>query len=415
MTLIKTSLLNAIAVAIRMLTLLGLNKILAIYVGPSGYAVIGQFQNALTMVMTFAGGAINTGVTKYTAEYYASESQQHTVWQTAFIISLVFTFVISIFMAVFNRWLAEVIFKDAANGSIFLWLSVTLILFVLNSLLLAIINGKKEIRLYITINIAGSLIALVFTGFLTYFYGLYGALISLVTNQSVVFILTLWLCRQQAWFKFSHFWGVVDNQVALNLGKYVLMALTSAVAIPVTHMFIRSHLISNFGLEGAGYWDAIWRISSIYLMFVTTTLGIYYLPRLSEISEKKEFRKEIFSGFKIILPIAFFSSLAIYLFRDLIVSILFTEDFASMTGLFAWQMAGDVVKIASWLLGYSLIAKGLAKEFIIKEILVLSVFYFLTVFFTSELGLPGVVKAHFYTYICNFLLIFFILKNAKLI
>ena len=144
MTLIRTSLLNAIAVAIKMLTLLGLNKILAIYVGPSGYAVIGQFQNAMTMVMTFAGGAINTGVTKYTAEYHESENDQHKVWQTALRISLLFTLALSIFLGLFSQWLAEILLKDAAYGSIFLWFSVTLVFFVLNSLLLAIINGKKK-------------------------------------------------------------------------------------------------------------------------------------------------------------------------------------------------------------------------------------------------------------------------------
>ena len=88
MTLIKTSLLNGIAVAIKMLTLLGINKILAIYVGPAGYAAIGQFQNAVTMITTFASGAINTGVTKYTAEYYQDEERQRLVWRTAGTIAL---------------------------------------------------------------------------------------------------------------------------------------------------------------------------------------------------------------------------------------------------------------------------------------------------------------------------------------
>lgn len=61
MNLVKTSLLNGIAVAIKMLTLLGLNKLLAVYVGPGGYAAIGQFQNVVQMLTTFASGAINNG------------------------------------------------------------------------------------------------------------------------------------------------------------------------------------------------------------------------------------------------------------------------------------------------------------------------------------------------------------------
>ena len=89
MTLIKTSLLNAIAVVIKMLTILGINKILAVYVGPTGYAALGQFQNAVQMITTFGSGAINTGVTKYTAEYFEDEAAQRKVWQTGGTIALV--------------------------------------------------------------------------------------------------------------------------------------------------------------------------------------------------------------------------------------------------------------------------------------------------------------------------------------
>ena len=73
MTLIKTSLLSSVAVFVRLLTLLGINKVLAIFVGPSGYAAIGQFQNAIQMLTTFATGALSSGVTKYTAEYHNDE------------------------------------------------------------------------------------------------------------------------------------------------------------------------------------------------------------------------------------------------------------------------------------------------------------------------------------------------------
>ena len=77
MTFIKTSLLNGIAVTVKLLTFLGINKLLSLYVGPIGYAFLGQYQNLITVVTTFASGAITTGVTKYTAEYYYDEKKQH--------------------------------------------------------------------------------------------------------------------------------------------------------------------------------------------------------------------------------------------------------------------------------------------------------------------------------------------------
>lgn len=415
MTLIKTSLLNAIAVAIRMLTLLGLNKILAIYVGPAGYAVIGQLQNVITIIRTFSGGAINTGVTKYTAEHYESEEQQHKVWQTALRICLILSLIVSATMAILNRHLAEIIFSDPALGSIFLWFSATLFLFVLNSTLLAIINGKKEVKLYIAANIAGSLIGFLITAILAYLYGLYGALLALVTNQSIVLLATLWLCRYRVWFKFYFLWGSIDLNIAQNLSKYVLMALTTAIVIPVSHMFIRDHLVSNFGWEGAGYWDAIWRISSIYLMFVTTTLGIYYLPKLSEIKEKSELRSEILSGYKVILPIVLVLSSLIYIFRDLIISILFTKDFHGMSELFAWQMAGDTVKISSWLLGYVCTAKALVRIYISSEVVFSLSFYLFVIFLSDRFGLKSTVIAHFINYIFHFLFMVYFLRRADVI
>ena len=64
MNLLKTSALNSVAVLIKIATMFILNKILALDVGPAGYAAIGQFQNLIQMVTTFAGSAINTAVIK---------------------------------------------------------------------------------------------------------------------------------------------------------------------------------------------------------------------------------------------------------------------------------------------------------------------------------------------------------------
>lgn len=92
MNLVKTSFFNGIAVVVKMLTLLGINKILALYVGPSGYAALGQLQNALTMIITLSSGAVNTGVTKYTAEYVDEPSKQHAVWKTSTALAVVGSF-----------------------------------------------------------------------------------------------------------------------------------------------------------------------------------------------------------------------------------------------------------------------------------------------------------------------------------
>lgn len=404
MTLIKTSLLNGIAVIVKMLTLLGLNKILAIYVGPAGYAALGQFQNAVQMIITVASGAINTGVTKYTAEYHEDEAKQHAVWQTAGTIALIGSIAVAVVVSIFNEQLAVWFLKDAEFGSIFIWFSVCLVFLVLNTLLLAILNGKKEIYRYVTANIAGSLFALLITTLMTVRWGLYGALLALAIYQSLSFFVTMALVYKTKWFKFRFLIGSIDKTSAKKLANYTSMALTSAACIPLSHILIRNHLGETLGWDAAGYWEAMWRLSSAYLMLVTTTLSVYYLPRLSELIELTDIKKEIIQGYKVIFPVAAACGLIIYLLRDVFIRVLFTAEFAPMEELFGWQMVGDTLKIGSWLLAYLMLGKAFTKLFIISEIASAISFYVLTYLFTEKFGLKGVAIAHSVNYFIYWIL-----------
>ncbi|CRL51292.1 O-antigen translocase [Pseudomonas sp. URMO17WK12:I11] len=414
MTLIKTSLLNGIAVLVKMLTLLGINKVLAIYVGPVGYAALGQFQNAIQMITTFASGAINTGVTKYTAEYHYSEEKQQAVWRSAGTIAITGSLLSSVVIFVFSADLAGWILKNKEFAGVLRWFAATLVFFTLNTLLLAILNGKKDLVRYVAANIAGSLFAFVVTTVLSIFSGLYGALIALAIYQSISFFVTLMICCRAPWFRLAYMYGRVDKEVAKNFFKFTAMALTSAVCVPVSHILVRNHLGATLGWEAAGYWEAMWRLSAAYLMLVTTTLSVYYLPKLSELTHQSEIKDEILQGYKFILPCAAVCGLLMYVLRDFIIQVLFTADFLPMRNLFAWQLVGDTLKIGSWILAYVMLGKAMFKLFIASEVFSAISFYVLTVILTKYMGLEGVSLAHALNYaIYWFVMIFFVIGALK--
>ncbi|MFX6322858.1 oligosaccharide flippase family protein, partial [Acinetobacter baumannii] len=76
----------------------------------AGYAAIGQFQNFIQMVTTFAGSAINTAVIKYTAEYYEDETKQRNIWKTAGSIVFLFSLIFSLIILIFQKQLSLYIF-----------------------------------------------------------------------------------------------------------------------------------------------------------------------------------------------------------------------------------------------------------------------------------------------------------------
>lgn len=413
LNLIKTSLLNAIAVGVRMLTLLSINKILAIYVGPAGYAALGQFQNAVQMISTLASGAINTGVTKYTAEYQDNEAEQRKVWQTAGTIALTGSLVLSVLVFIFRERLALGFLGDAQLSTVFVWFAATLVLFVFNTLLLAILNGKKDIQRYVLANIAGSVLALAITVLMVVNLGLLGALIALAVYQSLAFFATLFLCLKTPWFRWRELVGEVDLPVAKNLAKYTAMAITTAVTVPFSHILIRNHLGQTLGWEAAGYWEAMWRLSGAYLMLVSTTLSVYYLPRLSELKNWIEIKKEIVSGYKVILPVAIACAGFVYLMREFIILTLFSTAFMPMETLFLWQLVGDTLKIASWLLAFVMLAKAMTAIYIATEIIFSALFYFLLTFLLPYYGLESAAISHAIVYFVYLCIMYFILNNRN--
>lgn len=388
-----------------MLTLLGINKILAIYVGPAGYAALGQFQNAVQIISTVASGAINIGVTKYTAEYHEDEARQRIVWQTAGSIAFVGSVLLGLLVFAFRSELAQWFLSDMSLAPVFGWFSATLVLFVFNTLMLAILNGKKDIYRYVVANIAGSIFALLITSGMVVKWGLIGALVGLAVYQSLAFFVTLTLCVRTPWFRLSHLFGRIDKEVAKNLAKYTAMALTTAATVPLSHILIRNHLSETLGWEAAGYWEAMWRLSGAYLMLVSTTLSVYYLPRLSELKTGAEIRREILAGYRVILPIAALCASIVYVLRHFIIETLFSAAFLSIESLFFWQLVGDVLKIASWLFAFVMLSKSMTNLFIVSEISFSILFYLTAVLGIFEFGLEGISVAYAFSYLIYLIVI----------
>lgn len=414
MNLLKTSALNGVAVLIKTATMFILNKILAVYVGPAGYAAIGQFQNFIQMVTTFAGSAINTAVIKYTAEYHEDETKQRAIWKAAGSSVLIFSFIFSLIILIFQKQLSLYIFQTTAYQSVFAWFAAFLVLFNLNTLFLAILNGKKEVLKLVVANIAGSILSLLVTGFLAFQYHLYGALIALSIYQSIAFFVTLFLCYKANWFKISYLFGRIEPQIAKNFAAFAFMALVSAICVPLSQMVIRSYLSQEFGLNYAGYWEAMIRLSAAYLMLVTTTLGVYYLPRLAELTHLDEIKKEVYLGYKFIFPLAVVGGLCVYVMRDWIITLLFSHAFMPMRDLFLWQMIGDSLKIGSWILAYLMLSKAMTKLFVITEIIFSTSLILLTYIFTQVFGFEGVSIAYLINYATYWLVLsLFVFKNIS--
>ncbi len=366
---VKVFSLNAISTLIHMCTGLISIKVVASIIGPSGVAILGQLNNLNSMLQGLAAGGIRSGVTKFIAEHKDDEGKVRNYIGNALRISAVFTLVISLVCVLGSNLLSERVMLSTEYGYVFIVLGFTIFLFTLNSLLISILNGFKEFKKYVVVNIASSIVSLVFSVTLCLLWGVKGAMINAVTFQSVVLIVTVVQCRKCTWFKLSNFWVSRDNEIIRQYMQYTLMTLVTLSISPVSQMILRGYVISEISATEAGWWEGMNRISHVYLSVITTSLSVYILPRMSEITDKWKLKQEIIKCYKFIIPMLLGCIILIYLLRFFIIWLLFTPDFYPMENLFIWQLLGDFFKIASWLLSFLMLAKARTKAFIITEIL----------------------------------------------
>lgn len=408
---IKIFSLTALSTLVRILTGFISVKFMAVIIGASGIALLGQLNNFSTIILSVATLGINSGVTKYVAEFQCDESKIKSFLSTGLRIVVVSSLICGILMIIFRHLLTKWIFLSPDYAYVFIVFGITIILYSLNNFFISVLNGFKEYKKFVIINILGTIVGLVFTLILIVFFQLKGALISSVTFQSVSFYFTFRMLRKYSWRTIPYFKQKFEFLIAKKYLRYSLMTLVSVAVVPVSQLLLRGYVINHISEIEAGWWEAMNRISGMYLLVITSSFSVYYLPRLSEISDRSVLRKEIFQSYKIIIPMIFFGFIVIYLLRYFIIRILFTIDFMPMTDLFKWQLLGDFFKMSSWILAYIMLAKSMIYFYIFTEI-IFSVLYVGLAFILMNLnGIVGITQAYFINYTIYMLIMVLIFRK----
>ena len=208
-------------------------------------------------------------------------------------------------------------------------------------------------------------------------------------------------------FSFQSF----DFLVVKNLSEYVLMALVSGVIGSFVLLEIRTDVIEITGLKNAGIYEGLQRISSYYLLFISSIMAIYFYPKLAE--QNSNSKAIILNYLKTIIPVFAIGLGLIYVLRKFIIQTLFSTEFETMESLFLWQLVGDLLKAVSLIFGTILIATKQTKAFIITEIISLFIMYYSTNWMLHAIGIDGIVIAHTFTYFMYLLvLVIYFVRNC---
>jgi len=374
-------------------------------------ALMGSFRNFTSMLKSIATLGINNSIIKLVVENKDDKAELTIIYSTFFWLFLSVSVLLGISTICYAKTISAFLFYSANFSIPIQFFGLILPLIVINTFWLAIYNALGKFKKIILIQIISNVLIFIFAGLLIWKKNISGGLLSVVIGEILMIAVAfIFVIKEKEYFKF-------DLQKSINLKylksikSFTLMALLSAILAPLTLVFIRNNIVQYNSIEEAGIWDAINRFSGFYMVFFNSGLSLYYLPKLASLKTDFEFKNELKSYFKIIVPIFLLMLIIIFLSKKIIINLAFTAAFSNINQLLIWQLLGDFFKVMTLAFGYQISVKTMMKEYFIGEIFFNLSYFLLSVYLMKNNAIEGVLKAYFYTNVVLFLLILFFFRK----
>lgn len=403
-TVLKITSLNASVIGVRLVISLVVQHFLAIIVKEAGIAKIGQLRNLLAILTSFTTLGIFSGLVKYVSEYKTDQQTLQKLFSTSALFTLIGSLLSAVVLFFGANYFAEKLLDDSSLSFLFQIVAFTVPFIAVQRVFNAVINGLSDYKKYAKIELISYILSTILLIIGLYTYNLAGVLVAIALSP-IIQLIVLILIFGDVLKEYIHFKDLkVDWSFKNQLLAFTLMSFVSTVLINFIELDVRTVIKDSINVEEAGYWTAINFISKNYMVFSSGLFTLYVLPRFAAIKTQADFTKEVWHIYKTILPIFGVGMLLIYIFRDVIIRVIYPE-FTGMSPLFKWQLLGDFIKLMSLVIAHQFLAKRMVKSFIITELTSLISFYILAIVLLKTYSTEGVVMAHFFRNIIYFVAI----------
>jgi PST family polysaccharide transporter len=405
MKLLGTAFLGGLLTLLRMVTGFVVTKFVAVYVGPTGVALLGQLQSFVAGVNGLIANQIGQGIIRFTAEHREKDYEITKAWWSAAASLLSITVIgVGVMVVILSKPISLWLFDNIEFYWLLIIVGFSLPLNAINSVLLGVLNGLGENKKYVyTSMISVCFTTLVSISFL-YFFGLNGGLFAIAINNAVAAIIVIARVWCAPWFKFKYWFSQVDKKKRKVFIGYMLMGVIGAFTGPTALITIRNIITASISVEAAGIWQAVARISDAYLGVFTIGISMYYFPKAAAITSSTILRKETKHVLLLLTPFLIMAIISVFFLRDIIISLLYSDKFYSARDLFVPQLIGDLFRLLAFVPASILLAKGYFKLNATAEILVnLCFVLFSYIFLKLNYGLISINMAYAAIYVLYFI------------
>ncbi|WP_197088553.1 oligosaccharide flippase family protein [Rufibacter radiotolerans] len=373
-----------------------INKLFAVYYGPNGITLLAHFQNLIALLTTLPNSGINVGLIRHLAQSGPqSQSYRSFFWAGLFLNALTFLIAlvgVLLFPSFFLERFGEELLRESSSLS--LWLVLGLfVLLLLQLFWLSVLLARQALRPYVWLSLLTSLVSIAVTWWAVGRVEVMTALVLFLTGQSVSGLVGLAVIFQK---NLIPGWQLkIPKGVGRELGKFLVMALSTLVGAKLVDFVVRELAIQQFSLHETGLWQSVAKISDSYTMVYVSVLGMVYYPRIAALlPQPQELKEYVRSVLFLLVPVLGMGLLAFGWQRDFFIQLLFDQEFLPARGLMDYQLLGDFLKMSAWVLSYIITVQARVKLYVFTQLASGVVYVALVAWLMPLLGLDGLPMAH---------------------
>jgi O-antigen/teichoic acid export membrane protein len=365
-------------------------KVLAMLLGPAGVGLMGLLQSLLAAASSAASLGIGTAGTRQIAEASSrddpraiSHARQALLWATG-----VLAILGGLCIWLLRDVLADKVLDSPAHASDVGWLAIGVALTVAAGSQTALLNGLRRVADLAAISVGGAVLSTVLGIAAVLSFGSGGLALFVISAPIASFCLGHWFVHRlrRDGLESAHLWML--RREWSSLAKLGFAFMISGLVGSGGQLAVRSLVQSNLGAVSLGHFQAAWTISMTYVGFVLAAMGTDFYPRLTAcIGDATAANRLMNEQTEVALLLAGPIILLTLGLAPFVIQFLYTKEFVEAATILRWQVLGDVLKIASWPLGFAILAKGDGKTFMGVEAFAMAVY---TLFTWAALPIWGI-------------------------
>lgn len=377
-------------------------KAVALLLGPAGVGLIGLLGTLMTTAATITQMGVATVGTRQIAEAHASgDGHRLAISRKALLTA---TLVLAV-LGGSTVWLlqiplARLAVGDASAASSVAVLALGVALSVAATAQIALVQGMRRMRDLASITVFGALATTIVGVPLIWWRGIPGIAAYLVLGPLVSFVLGRWYVARLPKA------GLASISLAELRPQWVMFLrlgapfMGAAVAATLVELWIRIDVRQQLGDEALGQFHASWTIAAQYVGFVLGAMAADYYPRLTAaMRDPAEATANVNQQTEVALLLSGPAILAMLGLAPVVVDLLYSGDFAPAADVLRWQALATALKVASWPLGFVLLAAGDGRTFFWTEVLILAFMAAALHLLLRPLGVEGAGMAYLAAYL----------------